>query len=76
MPRAYLAYRLPEEQHEHNLAVHGADWALAVLDLDNKLRNWDKYGHTFATATEAIEATRDALREILSERGVSLEDIA
>jgi len=44
MPKAILEFNLPEEEEEHKSAVDGANWKLAIWDLDYILRNAIKHG--------------------------------
>jgi len=57
------------------IAVKSMDWALAMWELDNELRNRIKYqdGHTGEVA--GLEWAREALHETLETYGISLEDI-
>jgi hypothetical protein len=76
MPKATLSFNLPEEAGEHDLALHGAAWALSMWDLDQALRDWLKYqSHAFKTPDEALEGARDQLHKILADRSLSLESI-
>ena len=77
MPRAILHFKLPGESCEYRIASHAMDWALAMLDLDNELREIVKYRSDDYGADEltAYDAVRDMLRKHLSGNGVSLEDI-
>ena len=40
---AVLFFSLPEEQSAHLAAMHGLDWALVALDMDDYLRGRLKY---------------------------------
>ena len=73
--KATLEFNLPEDKQEFLIASHAMDWALAVWELDNQLRNWGKYGYVFNSVDEAIEVTRERLREILDDRNISLDMI-
>lgn len=59
--KAALVFTLPEENQEHLDAVHGTDWRLAHDQVAQQVRNWLKYGYTFKTPEEALEAVRKAL---------------
>ena len=74
--RATLEFNLPEEREDHNLAIHGLDFALVCWDMDVKLRNWLKYGHKFKTADEALEAARDYLCEAMETHNVNFDMIS
>jgi hypothetical protein len=42
--KATLEFNLPEETHEHELAINAATMYSAICDLDNHLRNVIKHG--------------------------------
>lgn len=70
--KATLEFQLPEEQAEHESALHGADWRAAVEEMDQQLRAWTKYGHQFKSLDAALDGARDRLRQILEERELRL----
>jgi len=73
--KGILEFNLPEDCCEHILAVHAMDFALLAWDLDQYLRDKLKYGHEFTNADDALEATREFLREQLYNRQISLDMI-
>jgi hypothetical protein len=76
MSKAILEFNLPEEQHEHNDAVHGTDWKLVVWDLDQTLRNYLKYGGVDQCEDNkyaAFEFLRSELHAILESKGLILD---
>jgi hypothetical protein len=71
--KAILEFNLPEETLEHHDALHGTVWKLCLGDLDQELRNAQRYGHQFKDADEAVDHFRTRLHEIIAERGLFLE---
>jgi hypothetical protein len=61
MPKATLTFNLPEEQGEYADAVHGGGWRSIVYNVSIMLRNALKYGHSYKSADEALEAIRTHL---------------
>ena len=57
---AKLEFTLPEEEQTHMDAVLGTRWRLAHEEAAQTIRNWMKYGHSFKTPDEALEAVRKA----------------
>ena len=74
MPTATLTFNLPDERDEFSDAVYGANWHSGAPDLDQRLRQWLKYGHEFKDANEALQAARDALWEEVRDRGVLADE--
>jgi len=66
---------IPEDHNEAILTFHGVEWALAVYDIDQEVRNRQKYGPEFKNAGEALEWVRETIHDILSARNISLDMI-
>jgi hypothetical protein len=73
--KAILEFDLPDDEAEFNLKSHGDAWALVAWEMDQKLRGWLKYGHTFKTINGALTAVRDMLHAEIRDRGINLDDI-
>jgi hypothetical protein len=79
MGKIILEFDSVEEQSDVRSALDGYKWKIAMWDLDQLLRSTTKYGSfENRTATEAerdmAEKIRDAIREILNENNLNLED--
>ena len=72
--KATLEFNLPEETTEYNRVNQAADMFAAILHFEEKLRKYQKYGHEFKTADEAIESLRALLHEELNIRCLNLYD--
>jgi hypothetical protein len=68
--RAILTFHLPREEHEFQLANEAADWHSVVWEIDQKLRGYLKYGHTFQSPDEALQEIRRYLYEEISDRNL------
>ena len=68
MPNAKLEYKLPDEQHEFDLATKAGDYLSAVHDIVQMLREETKY-KDYATEAESKLAWefRDKVWSILDE---------
>jgi hypothetical protein len=75
MMKANLEFNLPDDQHEHLVAVHATDLYMSLWDLDQWLRGKIKYPeeNKFKSKMDVLEKTREQLREIMENRGVNLE---
>ena len=67
---AILQFILPEEQQEFQLAIRAAEWHSVVWEIDQKLRSYLKYGHTFKSANEVLEEVRKFLHEEMNDRNL------
>ncbi|NBU05916.1 MAG: hypothetical protein EBT39_06155 [Sphingobacteriia bacterium] len=77
-----LEFDSVEEQDDARVALDGYKWKNAMWDLDQLLRSTTKYGTSIsdkskeATETERdiADQVRDAIREILTEYNLNLEN--
>jgi hypothetical protein len=79
MGKVILEFDSIEEQDDARVALDGYKWKIAMWDLDQLLRSTTKYGSfENRTATEAerdmAEKLRDAIREILNDYNLNLEN--
>ena len=66
MPKATLTFDLPEESHEHQCAVKGAELAAMFSSLMLEFRSADKYDTAFTRKiTKPDRALVDAMRQWL-----------
>jgi len=76
--KATLEFNLPEDQQEFNLATKGSNWWNVCWDMDQWLRAQYKYMPDEKYSKEKYDAyyeARQKLFELMSENGVSLDDV-
>lgn len=61
------------EKSEFNIASQAPAMNLAISDIVELLRKYDKYGHEFKSIEEAIQKIREEVYEIIHNNNVSLE---
>lgn len=59
--KAYLIFNLPEEREQFHYAQKGIDYAMALDEVDNHLRNRLKYEELSDEVHEALEQVRNLL---------------
>lgn len=64
---AKLEFSLPEEQHEHETALKGADAFIVIQAVDNYLRDRQKYHDE---KTIKIDTLRNLIHGELEERNI------
>ena len=74
--QAILKFNLPEDRDEYTASSHGMNYALTCWDIDQKLREWLKYGHQFESADEALERVREVFHEIMDDHNIHLDMIS
>jgi len=76
--KATLEFNLPEDSHEFKLATKASDWWNVCWEMDQWLRAQYKYmpdGEYSKDKYETYEKCREHLHELMSENGVSLDDV-
>ena len=63
MPRATLAFALPEEQMELMQAVHAGEMSATIHEIDQKLRSILKYGEPSEETARLAAEIRQMLVE-------------
>ena len=74
--QAKLIFDLPEEKEEFTLVLRGQDLWSVLFEMDQWLRGQLKYGHTYFSADEALEVTRNRLNYIMDEHGISIDMVS
>jgi hypothetical protein len=82
MGKIILEFDSVEEQSDARVALDGYKWKIAMWDLDQLLRSTTKYGISIsnklkeATGAEQdiADKVREAIRDILNEHNLNLED--
>ena len=67
MPECILKFNLPEEKSEFEMSYKGQDYRIIIDNIDNKLREFQKYGHTFKSADELLSFIREFISELLND---------
>lgn len=59
---ATINYNLPEDEFQFRRAINGVKWAQIVYDIDETLRQWNKYNENLtAEQKEAYQKVRDLI---------------
>ena len=74
LAKAILSFTLPEEESEFRSAINGYKFSLVLWHLDQHLRNRIKHEDLPDKVHDALQHTRDELRSLLDEHGVTLDE--
>ena len=77
--KATLEFNLPEDQIEFEFATNGSKWWNVCWEMDQWLRAQYKYMPDEKYSKEKYDAyyeAREKLFELISENGVSLDDVS
>ena len=71
--KAMLLFNLPEDEYEHDLALHGQDWRNVVANLYVGIRKARKHGHSYADADAVLEDVWNTLHCSMMDAGLTLD---
>lgn len=74
--KAVLRFDLPEDEEDFRMAFNAIKWWHTVYDLDRWLQEQMERDGTKKTELDAYQKTRDMLRDMLADNGISLEDMS
>lgn len=70
---ATLTFNLPEDQHEHQLALDGWKWKAVVSDIADKLRTHLKHDDDLSEeVAKALWNLRNEMFQNIEDRGLEL----
>lgn len=73
--KGMLIFRLPQEDNEFMLAKRGSEWANVLYNIDKKLRDCLKYGHTYDTVGDVLDGIRNFLNEEMHDSNLTFDDL-
>lgn len=73
--RATINYNLPEDDFQFRRAINGYKWAQIVYDIDETLRQWNKYNEKLtAEQKEAYQKVRDLICTEMLEHNLDFDE--
>ena len=72
--KAILEFNLPEEMHEHRMALQACDWMYVVSEMNEYLRSQIKYQGLTKEASEALQAARDNLINLCNDNNININE--
>lgn len=73
MPRATFTFNLPEEENEYKVMSQAQDTQRMLWEFSQQLRSWQKYGHQFEDADDALNKIREEFYTLLNNHKVNLD---
>ena len=73
MSKAIFEFNLPEEQDEYDIMNQASRMQRVLWDLSEALQSWQKYGHQFKDANDAVEQIRAEFYIILNNYEVNID---
>jgi len=73
MPKAIFEFNLPEDQHEYDVMNQASKMQRFLWEFSEQLRSWQKYGHRFENADDAVEKIREEFHTLLNNYEVNID---
>lgn len=71
--KAIFEFDLPEDQHEYDVMHQASKMQRMLWEFSQQLREWEKYGHQFKDARDAVVKTREEFYKILNNYQVNID---
>jgi hypothetical protein len=71
--KAIFEFDLPADQHDYEMMHQAIRMQKVLWDLSEALRSWQKYGHQFKDANDAVEQIRNEFYTILNNYEVNID---
>jgi hypothetical protein len=71
--RATFEFNLPADQYEYEMMHQSIRMGKVLWDLSEQLRAWEKYGHQFKDADDALSKTREEFHRLLTDYEVNID---
>lgn len=72
--KAILEFDLPEDLIEYTKANKAQDYFLALYDICEQLRSWDRHGHPFKDANDALTQIREDFYRVMNHLNINLDE--
>jgi hypothetical protein len=73
MPKVTFTFNLPDEENEYKVMSQAQNLQRVLWDLSQQLRAWQKYGHTFKNADDALGKIREEFYRLLNNYQVDID---
>lgn len=71
--KATFEFDLPEDQHEYDVMSQASKMQRFLWEFSQQLREWEKYGHQFNDARDAVVKTREEFYRLLNNYEVNID---
>lgn len=73
MSKAIFEFSLPEEQNEYDIMNQAPKVQSFLWEFSQQLRSWQKYGHQFTDADDAVHKIREEFYALLNNYEVNID---
>ena len=71
--KATFEFDLPNDQDIYEIMSHSTKMQRCLWDIGEALRSWEKYGHTFTDANDAVSKIREDFYNTINNYGVNID---
>jgi hypothetical protein len=72
--KAILEFNLPEDIIDFTKATKAQDYFHALWDIGVQLRSWEKHGHSFKDADDAVVQIREDFYKVMNHFNINLDE--
>lgn len=73
MPKATITFDLPEDQRQYEVMNQANKMLQCLWDISEALRTWERYGHQFKDANDAVSKIREDFYRTLNTYEVNID---
>ena len=71
--KATFEFDLPEDQHEYDVMNQASKMQRMLWQFSEQLREWEKYGHQFNSADNAVYGIREEFYKMLNNYEINID---
>ena len=71
--KATFEFNLPDDQDEYEIMSQATKMLMCLWDIGEALRSWEKYGHQFTDANDAVSKIREDFYRTINDYEVNID---
>lgn len=71
--KATFEFNLPDDQNEYEIMNQASEMLRCLWDIGEALRTWERYGHQFTDANDAVSKIREDFYNTINNYGINID---
>ena len=71
--KATFEFNLPDDENQYEIMNQATKMLRCLWDINEALRSWEKYGHQFTDANDAVSKIREDFYNTINNYGVNID---
>jgi REP element-mobilizing transposase RayT len=71
--KATFEFNLPDDQNDYDIMNQSTQMLRCLWDIGEALRSWEKYGHQFTDANDAVRKIREDFHNTINNYGINID---